>query len=178
MYKPRFFNNDDMHREQAELCVKFFKGLSKLLREQGDYQTMGTGKCPKNFFVEGKDKGIFRLNDHYLFPYGTKKQITYYGKPYWSFRISDHWNWYEQTKKCAQEQFIQCFNVDLPIITKRFVENNQRSTAVAAMQVAIYKNHDDEAYHCVYGAYKDKNTHEWCWMEKTPEEVVNEYALI
>lgn len=175
MINHKFFSNDSMFREQAEACVKFFKELKVLLNE--DYQRIGTGKFPTNYFVEGREKNIFRLNDQYLIPVGTKKQITYYTKPYWSFRLSDHWNWYETTGKCKQEQFIQCFNADLPRINKRFVDDNQRSSACHAIQVAIFGNHDDEAYHCVYGTYKDKETHEWKWMEKTPQEVIAEWNL-
>lgn len=176
MIKHKFFKNDSVFREQAELCVKFFKGLKDLLNEE--YQHMGTGVCPKNYFVEGTKKGIFRLNDHYLFPNGTKKQITYYGKPYWSFRLSDHWNWYEKTANCKQQNYIQCFNVDLPIITHRFVDNEERSSVCSAIQIALFGNKEDEAYHCIYGAYKDKESHEWRWMETTPEEVVEKYYLV
>ena len=174
--KPRFFKNDSEFREQAELCVKFFKDLTTLLKD--DYETMGSGKMPWNFFVEGKDKGIFRLNDHYLFPFGTKDQITYYTKPYWSFRISDHWNWYEPVKRCKQKNYIQCFNVDLPRISTRYVDENTKSEPWNAIQVAIFGNHKDEAYHCVYGSYMDKSTHTWKWMDNTPENVIAQYSLI
>ena len=175
MRKHKFFSNDSIFREQAEACVKFFKELKILLNE--DYQRQGTGKFPKEFFVEGTEKGIFRLNDQYLIPRGTRSQITYYGKPHWSFRLSDHWNWYETVGKCNQRQYIQCFNVDLPRLNNRYVEDHAHSPACYSIQVAIFGNHDDEAYHCVYGSYKNKETRKWEWMEKTPQQVIAEWNL-
>lgn len=176
MIKYRFFKNESNFAEQAESCIKFFKELYELLNE--DYEVIGCGRNPWDYFVQCTDKGIFRLNDHYLIPNGTKNQITYYGKPYWSFRISDHWNWYEDTRKCKNKNYIQCFNVDLPRVRKRFVGDEFRSCGCSAIQVAIFGNHDDEAYHCVYGAYRNKENHEWMWMEKTPQEVIEEWYLI
>ena len=174
----KFFKNDSSFREQAESCINFFEELTKLLDE---YETMWAGR--PYYFIPSKDNTRFRLSDRYLVPAGTKKEVTYYSKPKWSFRISDHWNWYEADKKCNQQQYIQCFNVSLPMIPRRFVNPEERSTPCNAIQVAILthdhlkKGHDGEAYHCVYGTYKDKTTHTWQWMEKTPEQVVEEYCL-
>ena len=175
----KFFKNDSIFREQAESCVKFFEELTNLLE---DYETIGTGKFPKNYFVEHADNNIFRLQDKYLIPIGTKSQITYYSKPKWSFRISDHWNWFDK-KNCKQKGYIQCFNVNLPRLPYRFEEGEDRSSCCNAIQVAIFthdnvkKGHDGEAYHCVYGSYKNKDTHSWEWMEKTPQQVIEEYCL-
>ena len=176
MSKYRFFKNDSFRREQAEACIKFFKKMAELLGD--DYEMVGTGKCRRggHFLIEGTDKGIFRIADHYLYPFGTESKITYYTKPYWSFRISDHWNWFAPLKQCKDEKFLQCFNVDLPRLTTR--KDDDRLNYVSAIQVALFGNHDDEAYHCVYGAYKDHETHEWKWMETTPEEIIEKYALI
>ena len=180
MVYRKFYDNNSIFREQAELCIAFCKELQKLLCD--DYETLGTSFHGfRKPIVENPDK--FCVNDYYLVPLGTKKDVTYYGKPKWSFRFSDHWNWYESMKKCDLKNYIQCFNVDLPMISKRFVEENKRSNGCHAIQVAIYthdhlrKGHDDEAYHCVYGAYKNKETHTWEWMEKTPQQVVEEYCL-
>lgn len=175
MNNYKFFKSGGRCQEKAEACINFFTKLSELLRE--DYEIVHSNS--REYVITHKHwfGNLFRISDHYLVPFGTKSQITYYNKPYWSFRLSDHWNWYDTIEKCEYRNQIQCFNVDLPR-GKRYTNDDKRSDPVSAFQVAIYGNHDDEAYHCVYGAYKDKNTHEWCWMEKTPEEVVNEYALI
>ena len=173
--KYHFFPGGGHYQEQAEACIQFFTKLSELLSD--DYEMINSGS--REFMIIHKHKfgELFRISDHYLIPFGTKSQITYYNKPHWSFRISDHWNWFDTVDKCNQKNNIQCFNVDLPR-TKRYVKDNERSVPISAFQVALYGNHNDEAYHCVYGAYKDKNTHKWCWMEKTPEEVISEYALV
>ena len=170
MAYKKFFENDSIFREQAELCIKFYNQLAELL--ENDYQTTG------DMFLEETNTGKFHLRDNYIYPFGTRKQITYYNKPYWSFRISDHWNWYDTIHKCKQRNYIQCFNVDLPRRLKRTVADDICSHPFNAIQVAIYGNHDDEAYHCVYGTYKDKESREWRWMEKTPQEIIEEYCLM
>ena len=175
MVNYKFFNNDSMFREQAEACITFFKNLTEALGDE--YEMVNSGS--KEFIIMHKHAfgDRFRLSDKYLVPFGTKSKITYYTKPYWSFRLSDHWNWYESTKLCKQKNFIQCFDVDLPVCFQRTVPEDQRSNSCNAIQVAIFGNRKDEAYHCVYGTYKDKETHEWKWMEKTPQEVIDEWNL-
>ena len=182
MVYHKFYKNESIFREQAEMCIAFSKKLQKLLSDS--YETFGTSfEGFRSPLVENKEANQFCLNDYYLVPFGTKKEITYYGKPKWSFRFSDHWNWYEARKKCDQESYIQCFNVNLPRVGCRFVDSTKRSNPCYAIQVAIFthdhirKGHDGEAYHCVYGTYKDKETHTWQWMEKTPEQVIEEYCL-
>lgn len=182
MVYRKFYKNESIFREQAELCIAFSKELQKLLAD--DYETFGTTfHGLRRPIVENKDTNKFCLNDYYLVPLGTKKEITYYSKPKWSFRFSDHWNWYEKSNRCDDTDFIQCFNVDLPRVGKRFVSEDKRSAPCTAIQVAIFthdhvkKHHDGEAYHCVYGSYKNKDTHSWEWMEKTPQQVIEEYCL-
>jgi len=172
--KYRFFHGGGYQQEKAESCIQFFTKLSELLSD--DYEVARSGS--KEFMIVHKHEfgDMFRLSDHYLVPFGTKQQITYYNKPHWSFRISDHWNWYESVDVCRSKNYIQCFNVNLPR-SKRYVNTDERSIPVSAFQVAIYGNYDDEAYHCVYGEYKDKETNQWSWMEKTPEEVIAEWGL-
>lgn len=168
----RFFKNDGIRREHAEACINFFKKLSDLLYD--DYEIVKTGT--NGFLVKRgtPENGVFRISDHYLVPYGTRSKITYYSKPHWSFRISDHWNWFAELDKCDQKNYIQCFCVDLPRPTRRTVVEN---FPVHAIQVALFGNCKDEAYHCVFGEYKEKGSSEWKWMESTPEEVIEKYGL-
>ena len=83
------------------LCMAFFEELSN---ELPNYTVVGS--C-------NKDSSL------YLVPNGTEDEITYYSKPAKSFRISDHWNWYANTKKCDNERYIQCLCVDLPYAKRR-----------------------------------------------------------
>lgn len=83
----------------------------------------------------------------YLVPKGTSNQVTYYGKPEGSFRISDHWSWYANVKKCADEAVIQC---ELDGLTP----NNRKgdglpSDPVTALAIAVYR---DGKYYPVYVA--------------------------
>ena len=40
--------------------------------------------------------------------------ITYHSKPWHSFRISDHWNWFANIKKCEDPFYVQCNSLDMP----------------------------------------------------------------
>lgn len=44
----------------------------------------------------------------YLVRPGTEDQITYTGKPQASLRVSDHWSWYANVKKCHYTEVVQC----------------------------------------------------------------------
>lgn len=44
----------------------------------------------------------------YLVRPGTEDQITYTGKPQGSLRVSDHWSWYANVKKCPYTWVVQC----------------------------------------------------------------------
>ena len=174
--KYRFCNVNSIYYEQAQACINFFTKLSELLSD--DYELVHSNAKEYLIFHEHLHGRMFRISDHYLIPFGTKSKITYYTKPYWSFRISDHWNWYDTIKNCGLKNYLQCFNADLPRPKTRYVDNESRSDAVKAVQVAIFGNQKDDCYHCVYGAYRDKSTHQWTWMESTPEEVAEKYCLI
>lgn len=172
----RIFNYDT-RLEKAEKCIAFFQKLTELLDEDYEVTYPNYSKfIREHCSADGKRKWFY-ISDHYLIPSGTRNKVTYYEKPKWSFRISDHWNWIAPQSKCTNIKLFQCFNVDLPIPNRQTVAYSERkgSEPVRAYQVAIYG--DDEAYHCVYGAYKDKKTHSWMWMDNIPEKVISEYWL-
>lgn len=94
----------------------------------------------------------------YLCPKGTCDEVTYYGKPEGSFRVSDHWNWYSSTKRCNDPKYIQCLNRDLPKAHKREKEG-LATKPIMADCVAIFK---DGKYHTVYGEFYDPQNRKWC----------------
>lgn len=129
---------------RLEACNKFFDKLAYELRDS--YEVIGS--CNKD-------------SSRYLIPKGTESQITYYGKPALSFRVSDHWSWYSNTKKCADKNYIQCHSMDLPRPKRRKAEG-KASDPIIACQVAIIG--PDGNYHHVFG---DKfNGIEWTYEEK------------
>ena len=104
----------------------------------------------------------------YLVPIGTAHEITYSSKPARSFRISDHWNWYANLKKCANERYIQCWSVDLPYPKKR--DDSGRATRpVQAIQVAI--TDEKGKYHVIFGQKFDKRHRKWMWIDADPKEI-------
>lgn len=99
--------------------------------------------------------------DVYLVPKGTANQITYYGKPEGSFRLSDHWNWYYNDEKCPDPDVVQCLNVDVPPAFIRYPEDGLKTTKPRfAIQVAKYEH---GKYHCLHGEFFDKKSQMWCW---------------
>lgn len=139
-----------MYANKMIKCGYFFGRLAK---ELGDsYEVIGS--CNKDASA-------------YLIPKGTESQISYYGKPALSFRVSDHWNWYSSTKKCKDETYIQCYSIDLPHPRKRPAKGKASKPIVAA-QVAMIG--PDGNYHHIYG---DKfNGLEWRWVETDIDDII------
>ena len=137
-------------------CSDFFDKLSGLLSE--NYEVLGS--CNKDF-------------SRYLIPKGTANQVTYYGKPVKSFRISDHWNWFSNLKKCSDPNYVQCRSLDMPWCRKReegsFFATKPRFGAQVCIQL------EDGCYHHVYGDRFDRATKTWKWIETSPEDVVRTY---
>ena len=101
-------------------------------------------------------------------PIGTAGQISYYGKPVGSYRVSDHWNWYAPLYKCSRPEYIQCLSVDLPWARRRS-EHGKASRPISACQVAVIGK--DGKYHHIFGGRFDRATKIWRWDESlTPEE--------
>lgn len=147
-------------KEKINKCYEFFKTLGKELGD--DYEVLAS---------INKDKKYTSL---YLCPKGTKDQVTYYGKPMNSFRVSTHWNWRAPLKKCDKENYIQCLNVDLPFAKKRNGEG-ESSDPIMAEQVAVIGV--DGKYHAVFGEVFDRKTREWKWLEVDPKEIAAKYTM-
>lgn len=105
----------------------------------------------------------------YLIPAGTDEEVTYYSKPDYSFRVSDHWNWYANVKKCPDESYVQCFCEEL-LRPKRRKEPGLPSTPIFAINVSFF-DPADKRYHVVYGEYWDKKVKAWRWIESNPDEI-------
>ena len=123
-------------------------------------------------FLSGKYENIQSCNNDmsaYLIPNGTLSQLSYYGKPEKSFRISDHWNWYSSERKCALSNYIQCFSLDAPWPQKRPAPG-KASKPRAAIQVAFYGS--DNKYHAVFGEVYNHKTKTWEWKNGTVEQAV------
>lgn len=139
-------------KEKMQACLRFFYALAGMLT--GDYEVV---------------KSCNQDHSAYLVPLGTSEDITYYSKPDKSFRVSDHWNWYANVKKCENENYIQCWSVDLPFPRKREQDGKATEPRFAA-QVAMIGN--DGKYHVVFGEKFDRKTKQWLWVDSTPEAVI------
>ena len=136
-------------------CNKFFYDLAEIL--YASYEIIGS--INKDF-------------SRYLVPFGTDNQITYYSKPAFSFRISDHWNWYSSLKKCKNEFYVQCNSVDMPVARRR-ANSSWVSEPHCGIQVAFCDRVG--IYHHVYGEKYDRRTRKWSWVENDPIKVVEKY---
>lgn len=143
--------------EKKSACTKFFNELSSIL--YGSYEVIES--CNQDF-------------SRYLVPIGTSDQVTYYGKPMKSFRISDHWNWFSNLKKCNDPHYVQCRSFDMPWCRKREDGCPMATKPRFGIQVCI---HLDDGYHHVFGDKFDRKTKTWSWIESTPEEVVKMYNI-
>jgi len=144
-------NNAQKTNQDFIKCRKFFDEVAKLLSD--DYQVVAS--CNRDLSA-------------YLVPKGTKKEITYQSKPACSLRVSDHWNWYSNIKKCPQEDYVQCHSVDLPAPQKR-ISPGKASNPIIATQVCLI--YPDGKYHCVFGRFYDKKSNKWKWMTADPHLV-------
>ena len=148
----------EFEKEKFAKCKVFFDNLSTILYDRYDV----IGSC-------NADKTL------YLVPCGTEHQISYGGKPRWSFRLSDHWNWYANTEKCQNEKYVQCWSVDVPFARPR-VAPGKPSLPRKAIQVSLVGK--DGKYHCVNGEFFDRKTKTWGWIENSPVKVAEMVALV
>lgn len=105
----------------------------------------------------------------YLIPKGSNEHLSYYEKPVNSFRISDHWNWYSNIKKCDDPKLIQCYSADMPYPRKREQEGKATSPRFG-MQIAFYG--PDKKYHHVFGEKFDQATGSWAWEEPSADDIL------
>lgn len=139
--------------EKMKACKDFFDKLSEAL--DSEYEVLGS--CNKD-------------NSAYLIPIGTSQQVTYYGKPNKSFRISDHWNWYSSLKKNPNEKYIQCLSSDMPRAKNRPLPW-KASRPIVGYQVAIVGS-DGKYHHDVLGEKYNRKSKVWEWKENTLSEVI------
>lgn len=140
-------------------CREWFDKLASLLSDK--YEVVQS--CNKDFSA-------------YLVPKGTSDQITYHSKPAFSFRISDHWNWYANTKKCKNPHYVQCLNVDLPRARRRNKEAFNMATKPRKACCVAYcaKN---GVYMTVYGSRFSRTTQDWDFLESDPQEIIDLLGL-
>lgn len=152
---PEYQETPMMRKMNA--CQTFFQKLADILEEK--YEIVGS--CNKD-------------QSQYLVPLGTADQISYYGKPAMSFRVSDHWNWYSSTKKCKDPDYVQCNSVDMPRAKRRTDEHATRPRR--GVQVAIQWT--DGYYHHVFGEKWDPKERRFVWVKSNPEEICRRFGLI
>lgn len=138
--------------EKSFACRTFFDELAVLLGET--HKTIAS--CNNDISA-------------YLIPNGTEEQVSYYGKPANSFRVSDHWNWYANLNKCSDPHYIQCLSVDVPWPLKRN-DIGKASDPRFAIQVSYYG--EDKKYHCVFGESYNRKTKRWEWIDQPVDKVV------
>ena len=131
-------------------CRKFLEALHDILKD--DFVLMPS--CNQDLSA-------------YLVPNGTEEDVSYYGKPINSFRISDHWNWYSNLRRCTDPNMIQCPNIDIPWCRRRKAPG-MPTQGLIGVQVAYYGA--DNRYHCVFGEKFDRKTKQWMWVNSTPEK--------
>ena len=142
-------------KSKKKACDKFIEELAELLK---DTYVM-VGSCNQDF-------------SRYLVPIGTEQEITYHSKPEKSFRVSDHWNWFSNLKKCSDPNYVQCRSLDMPWVRKR-TDPNKASEPRFGIQVCIQLA--DGCYHHVFGDKFDRKTKTWEWVENTPELIIDSY---
>ena len=141
---------------KKDACSNFFNKLSTLLSDT--YEVLES--CNQDF-------------SRYLIPHGTSDQVTYHGKPLKSFRISDHWNWFSNLRKCPDPNYVQCRSLDMPWCRKREKGDPMATKPRFGIQVCIQL--EDGCYHHVYGDKFNRKTKTWKWIETRPEDVIRAY---
>ena len=138
-------------KERMNKCSEVFSELAKILSDQ--YEILES--CNKDF-------------SKYLCLKGTTGEVSYEGKPEKSFRISDHWNWYSNVKKCPDMSIIQCYASNIPEPRER--EGEGATKPRKAISIGFYENGQ---YKIVYGEFYNKETEEWSWMENDISDLVD-----
>lgn len=146
-------------KTKMDKCNEFFNELIAALCARGI-------ECDMRMFE-------FENNTTYLCPAGTTNEVTYYGKPEMSFRISDHWNWYADIADCSSPNYIQCRCNELPWARKR-PEEGKASEPIKAASVCVFK---DGKYHVVYGECFDKKAKIWKWCDNSVEKVLSDLGI-
>lgn len=138
-------------------CNEFLTELTDILKES----YVLCGSCNKDA-------------SRYLVPNGTETQISYYGKPVNSFRLSDHWNWYAGLRKCSDPNYIQCESVDMPKARER-KEAGKGTDAIIGVQVAVQL--EDGKYHHIFGDKWNPRKHAFEWEENNALDILKKYNI-
>lgn len=117
--------------------------------------------------VTGKSGDISK----YLVVTGTENQLTYYGKPFLSFRLSNHWNWKANLRKCVDPNHVQCYTKDLHHPFRR-PDSVHASKPVYACCVGYYG--PDRLYHIICGEVFDPSTKATRFIKKDIDEVIRD----
>ena len=129
--------------ENLRLCYDFIRSIQKALGD--DYILRPS--CNQDVSL-------------YLIPKDSIDQLSYVGKPEKSYRMSNHWNWYSNLKKCPDESMVQCFSPDLPAPKQRKAPG-KASDPIDAVCVCEYLNGE---YHVIFGQKYDHETKQFVWV--------------
>lgn len=140
-------------KEKWKACEQFFMDLCEAAKDK--YELVGS--CNQD-------------NTLYLIPKGTEDQITYHSKPEYSFRLSDHWNWYANVKKCEDEWYVQCMSYDLPRPKNRRNEG-MASDPILATCVALTKKGGH--YKVIFGEKFNRKKKKWNWIENDLKDIID-----
>lgn len=141
-------------QNRMDACNEYFNELAKLL-EQSHMVMLSSNKD----------------QSRYLIPNGTDNEVTYYGKPFHSFRVSNHWNWKANIRKCVDPRHVQCFTKDLHYPFHR-PKSGMASKPVLACCVCYYGL--DKLYHVVCGEVYDHVNRSTHFIRRDPKEVIAE----
>lgn len=133
--------------EKKELCRKYWNDLCELLKE--NHEVVASCNADETC---------------YLIPKGTIDKLSYNGKPVDSYRYSDHWNWYANIAKCADEKHVQCECIDMPRAKAR-PAYGKPSKPIIGICVAYYGQ--DHVYHHVFGEKFNRTAKQWSFETDT-----------
>lgn len=160
-FKERMKNNQKNENYDYDKCRKFFDELSNELKD--DYVVVKS--CNADLSA-------------YLVPKGTEHEISYYGKPEKSFRVSDHWNWYSNLKRCEKIDEVQCHSLDVNGLNQRDPEHPEMATSAIQVSQVAYYSPEDHKYHAVYGRKWNPEKSEYDWIDVNIGEALNKCVTI
>jgi hypothetical protein len=156
----KYFEKENCDNEEFQRCKSFFDELAFHLKRN----YISVHSCNKD-------------NSYYLVEIGTENQISYYGKPDKSFRVSDHWNWYSSVKRCTKLDEVQCWSIDIESPIARNFDGPNKSTRPRKICQVAYYTKEDGKYHVIYGNMWNPKTRRYKWIEADPKKVIAELLL-
>ena len=104
-------------------------------------------------------------NDRYLVPVGTENDLSWNSKPAFSFRVSNHWNWRANKKKCDDDRYIQCYTRDMPWARKRR-DDGLATRPMIGCAVAYFT--EGREYVVIYGEKFNRINKTWSYTAIDP----------